>query len=215
MPTIPVFLWILTTLLQIGWARFPNTLCSTIGGHYCTHGSLQSPTIVSCPSPTRVELRSCNIEHASSDPLLANDHTNPSKLSHILPQGYETWALSGDAICAFNGTGYIWRRVTVPVPETVICNNISESLGLVDEVLDEGMGLGSGSIHEITSSPRPSRSTSLSLSHSVAHSSSLRRSGTMSPMPTVAPVIEIGETCGRLDEGFVMAVGFCGRFIVL
>ncbi|KAI9037598.1 uncharacterized protein KD926_000160 [Aspergillus affinis] len=110
---------ILTVLsfVQLGWAQIgynANTnslLCSKPGGHYCVHGSLQGPTMISCVSTTTAEIRSCNIE-----------------LVKILPPGYkdmaicyETAPILGDALCAFNGTGYPRSGKPIPIPETALC----------------------------------------------------------------------------------------------
>ncbi|KAE8317731.1 hypothetical protein BDV41DRAFT_572610 [Aspergillus transmontanensis] len=153
-------LYTITTLFNPGWAqtnhKTPKNLCSTPGTHYCMHGSLQSPEMLSCVSRTKAELRSCNIE-----------------LARIIPKGNEGWALcyetspdSGDAICAFNGTGYTRMRGTVEVPGTRICEDDSGSIDDLERMdvvsLEKGVsstmgssqsyGLGSGSSHAITSS---------------------------------------------------------------
>ncbi|KAB8255364.1 hypothetical protein BDV32DRAFT_154313 [Aspergillus pseudonomiae] len=174
-----IYLFTITTFLHPGWAqtnqyapsshsplqrnppnhiltaytrRTPNNLCSTPGTHYCTHSSLHSPEILSCVTRTRAELRSCNIE-----------------LARIIPKGYEEWALcyesspaAGDAVCAFNGTGYTRKGATVAVPETGICEDEIDESGSIDAVdfvsLGEEVssslryGLGSGSIHAMVSS---------------------------------------------------------------
>ncbi|PIG87761.1 hypothetical protein AARAC_000727 [Aspergillus arachidicola] len=155
-----LYLYTITTLLNPGWAqtnhKTPKNLCSTPGTHYCMHGSLQRPEMISCVSRIKAELRSCNIE-----------------LARIIPKGYEGWALcyesstdSGDAICAFNGLGYTRMRGTVEVPGTRICEDGSGSTDGLERVdivsLEKGMGstmsssqnygLGSGSSHAITSS---------------------------------------------------------------
>ncbi|OJJ82452.1 uncharacterized protein ASPGLDRAFT_153216, partial [Aspergillus glaucus CBS 516.65] len=67
---------------------------------------------MSCLSNTDAEIRSCNIE-----------------LSKILPRGYEETAVcyesspsAGDAVCAFNGTGYTLDGSRVKLDETVLCD---------------------------------------------------------------------------------------------
>ncbi|KAE8326587.1 hypothetical protein BDV39DRAFT_205746 [Aspergillus sergii] len=145
-----LYLYTITTLLNPGWAqtnhKTPKNLCSTPGTHYCMHDSLQSPEMLSCVSRTKAELRSCNIE-----------------LARIIPKGYEGWALcyesptdSGDAICAFNGTGYTRMRGTVEVPGTRICEEGSGSIDGLERVeivsLEKGVSSTMGSSHAITSS---------------------------------------------------------------
>ncbi|RAQ55151.1 hypothetical protein AFGD_012270 [Aspergillus flavus] len=155
-----LYLYTITTLLNPGWAqtnqKTPQNLCSTPGTHYCLHGSLQSPEMLSCVSRTKAELRSCNIE-----------------LARIIPKGYDGWALcyesspaAGDAICTFNGTGYTRMRSTVEVPGARICDVESGSIDGLERVdivsLEKGVGsmmgssqsygLESGSSHAVTSS---------------------------------------------------------------
>ncbi|KNG86128.1 hypothetical protein ANOM_005477 [Aspergillus nomiae NRRL 13137] len=142
-----IYLFTITTFLHPGWAqtnqRTPNNLCSTPGTHYCTHSSLHSPEILSCVTRTRAELRSCNVE-----------------LARIIPKGYEEWALcyesspaAGDAVCAFNGTGYTRKGATVAVPETGICEDEIDFVSLGEEVSSRlSYGLGSGSSPTIVSS---------------------------------------------------------------
>ncbi|EYE97506.1 uncharacterized protein EURHEDRAFT_420431, partial [Aspergillus ruber CBS 135680] len=69
-----------------------NTLlCSKPGGHYCLEGSLKSPIMMSCLSNTDAEIR------------------------------YESSPSAGDAVCAFNGTGYTLDGSRVKVGETALC----------------------------------------------------------------------------------------------
>ncbi|PLB53788.1 hypothetical protein P170DRAFT_469273 [Aspergillus steynii IBT 23096] len=118
MNTLIAVMLTLLSLVQMAWAQIgynANTnslLCSKPGGHYCVHGSLQGPTMISCVSTTTAEIRSCNIE-----------------LAHILPPGYKDFAICyetapilGDALCAFNGTGYPRSGKPISIPETAICN---------------------------------------------------------------------------------------------
>ncbi|OOF92800.1 hypothetical protein ASPCADRAFT_8440 [Aspergillus carbonarius ITEM 5010] len=103
----------LTAASQIAYNPKTNTLlCSKPGGSYCVYGSLQGSVIISCASKNTVEIRSCNL-----------------LLSGILPEGYEQQATcyestppTGDAVCAFNGTGYTLSKSTTPVPETILCD---------------------------------------------------------------------------------------------
>lgn len=72
-----LYLYTITTLLNPGWAQTnqyspshphlnqPQNHCLTPGTHYCLHGSLQSPEMLSCVSRTKAELRSCNIVYVS------------------------------------------------------------------------------------------------------------------------------------------------------
>ncbi|KAL4981076.1 hypothetical protein BDW66DRAFT_146847 [Aspergillus desertorum] len=90
-----------------------HILCPTPNTQYCAAASLQSSSIISCMPQGTVEIRSCNIE-----------------LSGVLPVGYEGAAVccessfqSGDAVCAFNGTGYTLEGLEVNVPETVLCDD--------------------------------------------------------------------------------------------
>ncbi|KAK1144469.1 hypothetical protein N8T08_005342 [Aspergillus melleus] len=150
---IAVILTVLS-LVQIGWAQIgynANTnslLCSKPGGHYCVHGSLQGPIMISCVSITTAEIRSCNIE-----------------LANILPPGYEDMAICyetdpslGDALCAFNGTGYPRSGKPVPIPETTLCSTdstIGESNsydGSDEDAIDSDSDIDSGSYY----SPSPS-----------------------------------------------------------
>ncbi|GLA24444.1 acidic leucine-rich nuclear phosphoprotein 32 member [Aspergillus niger] len=99
-----------------------SLLCSKPGGSYCASGSLEGPTIITCASQHTVEISSCNIF-----------------LKDLLPEGYEekatcyeTTSWAGDALCAFNGTGYALIKksrdvVPVSVPETVLCGDDDEN----------------------------------------------------------------------------------------
>ncbi|BAE62467.1 unnamed protein product [Aspergillus oryzae RIB40] len=80
--------------------------------------------------------------------------------------GYESSLAAGDAICAFNGTGYTRMRGTVEVPGARICDVESGSIDGLERVdivsLEKGVGsmmgssqsygLESGSSHAVTSS---------------------------------------------------------------
>ncbi|OJJ67955.1 hypothetical protein ASPBRDRAFT_660455, partial [Aspergillus brasiliensis CBS 101740] len=95
-----------------------NTLyCSKPGRSYCASGSLEGPLVFACAVQHSVVIRSCNIF-----------------LKDILPVGYEGKATcyetnphAGDALCAFNGTGYklintLRDAVPISVPETILCS---------------------------------------------------------------------------------------------
>ncbi|GKZ79278.1 hypothetical protein AnigIFM56816_003163 [Aspergillus niger] len=99
-----------------------SLLCSKPGGSYCASGSLEGPTIITCASQHTVEISSCNIF-----------------LKDLLPEGYEekatcyeTTPWAGEALCAFNGTGYALIKksrdvVPVSVPETILCGDEVEN----------------------------------------------------------------------------------------
>ncbi|KAI2835901.1 hypothetical protein M752DRAFT_338438 [Aspergillus phoenicis ATCC 13157] len=115
--------FLLTVAAQIAYDPETNSLlCSKPGGSYCASGSLEGPTIITCASQHTVEISSCNIF-----------------LKDLLPEGYEekatcyeTTSWAGDALCAFNGTGYALIKksrdvVPVSVPETVLCGDDDEN----------------------------------------------------------------------------------------
>ncbi|RAH61598.1 hypothetical protein BO85DRAFT_500899 [Aspergillus piperis CBS 112811] len=101
-----------------------SLVCSKPGGSYCASGSLEGPTIITCASQHTVEISSCNLF-----------------LKDLLPEGYEekatcyeTTSSAGDALCAFNGTGYAIIKksrdvVPVSVPETILCDDENEVNG--------------------------------------------------------------------------------------
>ncbi|KAL6234918.1 hypothetical protein BDW75DRAFT_240620 [Aspergillus navahoensis] len=91
-----------------------HVLCPAPNTQYCGAVSLRSSSIISCTPQGTVEIRSCEAE-----------------LSSILPAGYEGAAVCyesssrlGNAVCAFNGTGYTLEGLEVDVPETVLCDDI-------------------------------------------------------------------------------------------
>ncbi|KAL4764666.1 uncharacterized protein BDW70DRAFT_156817 [Aspergillus foveolatus] len=95
-------------------SRTNHLLCPAPNRQYCAAASLQSSSIISCTQQGTAEIRSCEIA-----------------LSSILPVGferagvcYESSLQSGDAVCAFNGTGYTLEGLEVNVPETVLCDGI-------------------------------------------------------------------------------------------
>ncbi|PYH68568.1 uncharacterized protein BO88DRAFT_463789 [Aspergillus vadensis CBS 113365] len=113
---------LLTAAAQIAYDPETNSLvCSKPGGSYCASGSLEGPTIITCASQHTVEISSCNLF-----------------LKDLLPEGYEekatcyeTTSSAGDALCAFNGTGYAIIKksrdvVPVSVPETILCSDEHE-----------------------------------------------------------------------------------------
>ncbi|BCS12300.1 similar to An03g04980 [Aspergillus luchuensis] len=101
-----------------------SLVCSKPGGSYCASGSLEGPTIITCASQHTVEISSCNLF-----------------LKDLLPEGYEekatcyeTTSSAGDALCAFNGTGYAIIKksrdvIPVSVPETILCDDENEVKG--------------------------------------------------------------------------------------
>ncbi|RDH22837.1 hypothetical protein M747DRAFT_363923 [Aspergillus niger ATCC 13496] len=115
--------FLLTVAAQIAYDPETNSLlCSKPGGSYCASGSLEGPTIITCASQHTVEISSCNIF-----------------LKDLLPEGYEEKATcyentpwAGEALCAFNGTGYALIKksrdvVPVSVPETILCGDEDEN----------------------------------------------------------------------------------------
>ncbi|GLA77655.1 hypothetical protein AtubIFM55763_009845 [Aspergillus tubingensis] len=113
---------LLTAAAQIAYDPETNSLvCSKPGGSYCASGSLEGPTIITCASQHTVEISLCNLF-----------------LKDLLPEGYEekatcyeTTSSAGDALCAFNGTGYAIIKksrdvVPVSVPETILCDDENE-----------------------------------------------------------------------------------------
>ncbi|GLB04561.1 hypothetical protein AtubIFM57258_010530 [Aspergillus tubingensis] len=136
-PNFPALITLLTLLLtaaaQIAYDPETNSLvCSKPGGSYCASGSLEGPTIIICASQHTVEISSCNLF-----------------LKDLLPEGYEekatcyeTTSSAGDALCAFNGTGYAIIKksrdvVPVSVPETILCDDENEVNG---QILDDASG---------------------------------------------------------------------------
>ncbi|KAL5002879.1 hypothetical protein BDV10DRAFT_181100 [Aspergillus recurvatus] len=95
-------------------SRTSHIFCPTPNAQYCAAASLKGSSIISCTPQGTVEIRSCEIE-----------------LSSILPVGYEEAAICyessshlGNAVCAFNGTGYTLEGLEVNVPETLLCADI-------------------------------------------------------------------------------------------
>ncbi|KAL5333351.1 hypothetical protein BJX70DRAFT_403642 [Aspergillus crustosus] len=127
MPPLPQTLSILAILLitltlfsltnaQIGYdAQTTHFVCPSPNAHYCAAGSLQGSSLISCTAGGDVEVWSCRVV-----------------LSHILPPGYEDVAIcyesskdAGDAVCAFNGTGYTFTNLEILIPETKLCEDAS------------------------------------------------------------------------------------------
>ncbi|RAL02047.1 uncharacterized protein BO80DRAFT_463733 [Aspergillus ibericus CBS 121593] len=107
-----ILAFMLTAASQISNPKTNTLICSKPGGSYCVYGSLKNSVIISCASKNTVEIRSCNL-----------------LLSNILPEGYEEQAIcyestppTGDAVCAFRCTGYTLPLATVPVPESILCD---------------------------------------------------------------------------------------------
>ncbi|PWY69312.1 hypothetical protein BO83DRAFT_400229 [Aspergillus eucalypticola CBS 122712] len=106
-----------------------SLVCSKPGGSYCASGSLEGPTIITCAS-----------QHTGDQFMQPLD---------LLPEGYEekatcyeTTSSAGDALCAFNGTGYAIIKksrdvVPVSVPETILCDDENEVNG---QILDDSNG---------------------------------------------------------------------------
>ncbi|KAL4870294.1 hypothetical protein BDV12DRAFT_195441 [Aspergillus spectabilis] len=122
---LPGILILILTLLslplihaQIGYdSEAAHFLCPSPDKHYCAAGSLQGSSIISCTGEGSVEVKSCG-----------------GFLSHILPPGYEDTATcyestpnAGDAVCAFNGTGYTLSNLEISIPETRLCKDIFSS----------------------------------------------------------------------------------------
>ncbi|KAL2868152.1 uncharacterized protein BJX67DRAFT_380351 [Aspergillus lucknowensis] len=114
---------------QIGYdAKAARFLCQTRGTRHCAASSLRGSSIISCSVDGTAEIRSCLVE-----------------LSRILPAGYERAAVcyessprSGDAVCAFNGTGYTFSGAEVDVPETVLCQDTRISSVHIDKGIEAG-----------------------------------------------------------------------------
>ncbi|RAH81794.1 hypothetical protein BO86DRAFT_399629 [Aspergillus japonicus CBS 114.51] len=117
---VTIFLsFLLSATAQILYDPDTNiVLCPQNGGSYCVHGSLKGPTLISCASNVSVEIHICNI-----------------LLSKVLPDEYkqaatchETSPSAGDALCAFNGTGYLLSSPVLPVaiPETLLCEDTQQ-----------------------------------------------------------------------------------------
>ncbi|KAL4964877.1 uncharacterized protein BDV14DRAFT_200417 [Aspergillus stella-maris] len=129
---LTIFSEIQIATAQIGYdAKTNHFLCPSPEARFCAARSLQGSSLIACTPNGKAEILSCDFE-----------------LSHILPVGYEEAAVygfpfsstclvfsltleypgyesvpnAGDAICAFNGTGYTPDGVEVDVPETTLCN---------------------------------------------------------------------------------------------
>ncbi|RAL14291.1 uncharacterized protein BO97DRAFT_465946 [Aspergillus homomorphus CBS 101889] len=96
-----------------------SVLCPQKDGNYCLHGSLNGPTIIVCASSAFTEVYSCN-EILTT--VLSDDYQSTATC-------YETFAAAGDALCAFNGTGYSLSdpALSIQVPETLLCEHPDEA----------------------------------------------------------------------------------------
>lgn len=56
-------------------------------------------------------------------------------MGHI---GYEASSRSGNAVCAFNGTGYTLSGLTMYIPETTLCDDLLPKSPSMDEMDNEG-----------------------------------------------------------------------------
>ncbi|KAJ9225487.1 hypothetical protein DTO169C6_2220 [Paecilomyces variotii] len=100
---------------QIGGGLDPSTgtfICSKVGGTYCDGKSMETATLISCLSLSVAEFHWCN-----------------AQLVNVLPEDFKQSALcyqssesAGDAVCAFNGTGYLLDGSSVSLPETLLSN---------------------------------------------------------------------------------------------
>ncbi|KAL2008175.1 hypothetical protein VTN00DRAFT_8157, partial [Thermoascus crustaceus] len=96
---------------QISYNAETNSLmCSKPEGTYCDGVSLTTPILINCASANVAEVHSCDLV-----------------LAHILPDGFQEAALcyessesAGDAVCAFNGTGYTLYGISYEIPESSI-----------------------------------------------------------------------------------------------
>ncbi|RHZ63961.1 hypothetical protein CDV55_106792 [Aspergillus turcosus] len=106
-----------------------NTLvCSKPGGSYCPEGSLKGSTIISCASRSMIEVRSCNTMLSRFIPPL---YTGAAVC-------YESSKHAGDAVCAFNGTGYSIDGEISHIPETSLCGTWESPLFALGRNCDEG-----------------------------------------------------------------------------
>ncbi|KAL5047654.1 hypothetical protein BDW71DRAFT_206399 [Aspergillus fruticulosus] len=112
-----------------------HLLCPAPNTQYCAAASLQSSTIISCTPQGTVEIRSCDIEYRPPlfpPPLvlatgvngLAKANAVDIEQAAFYPPSYESSPHLGNAVCAFNGTGYTLEGLELSVPETVLCDDI-------------------------------------------------------------------------------------------
>ncbi|KAL4943439.1 hypothetical protein BDV06DRAFT_221276 [Aspergillus oleicola] len=112
-PFLALTLHIATVHSQIEYdAKTNHFPCPIPETRFCESGSLQGSSIISYTPNGKEEIRSCGCELAGS-----------------LPSGYEGAAVcyesasdTGDAICAYNGTGYTHKGMELDVPETKLCD---------------------------------------------------------------------------------------------
>ncbi|RLL97400.1 hypothetical protein CFD26_106518 [Aspergillus turcosus] len=130
-----------------------NTLvCSKPGGSYCPEGSLKGSTIVSCVSGSMIEVRSCNTMLSRFIPPL---YTGAAVC-------YESSKHAGDAVCAFNGTGYSIDGEISHIPETSLCGTWESPLFALGRNCDEGgilarMQAGIDAVQHVTETPHVKR----------------------------------------------------------
>ncbi|OJJ42872.1 hypothetical protein ASPZODRAFT_147038 [Penicilliopsis zonata CBS 506.65] len=118
------FLWVVLFIQggqgQVAYDPVTNALvCSKAGGSFCIGKSLDATTMASCVSATVVEVRSCGIQLAQ---------IIPSDL-RFAAVCFESSPSSGDAVCAFNGTGYTLSNEPVPVPGSILCDSVGNGNG--------------------------------------------------------------------------------------
>ncbi|KAJ9365609.1 hypothetical protein C8Q69DRAFT_499191 [Paecilomyces variotii] len=100
---------------QIGGGLDPSTgtfICSKVGGTYCDGKSMETATLISCLSLSVAEFHWCNAQ-------LVNALPDDFKQSALCYQSSES---AGDAVCAFNGTGYYLDGSSISLPETLLSN---------------------------------------------------------------------------------------------
>ncbi|GAE00148.1 hypothetical protein AOR_1_1420114 [Paecilomyces variotii No. 5] len=98
---------------QIDGRLAGNTfLCSKVGGTYCDGKSMETAVLISCLSLSVAQFHSCNVQ-----------------LVNALPDGYKESALcyesperDGNAVCAFNGSGYPLDGSSFSLPESLLSN---------------------------------------------------------------------------------------------
>ncbi|KAL2844739.1 hypothetical protein BJY01DRAFT_248020 [Aspergillus pseudoustus] len=111
----------LLTRAQIGYnAKTNKFLCPAPATQYCAAASLLGSSIISCTAQGSAQIKNCFVE-----------------FSHLLPAGceraavcYESSPKSGNAVCAFNGTGYTFAGSEIDVPGTVLCLGITPEFDL-------------------------------------------------------------------------------------
>ncbi|KAH1625749.1 hypothetical protein KXX21_006057 [Aspergillus fumigatus] len=131
---------------QVKYDPASDTLiCTKPGGRYCPEGSLKGSTIISCVSTTMIEVRSCNTMYSSPSPFQKETTHRISRLSRSIPPLYSSAAVrhesskhAGDAVCAFNGTGYSIDGKISHIPDTTLCGSWELPLFVFGRNCDEG-----------------------------------------------------------------------------